>query len=245
MGCYNRRKSLGCRAMNHFLPKIAWISILAATLVATLAPTTLRAQNAQVQHVVIRQANGSTEIEIQTSRRVVPLTQIVTDPQRLVIDFPDALPGPQLRSLPGNHGDVKGVRAGLFSANPPITRIVLDLKSTQDFRLVPSSKSVIVKLGSASDMASASPEPESAPETVSTPAITSTATPAPATLAPARMTASAHPPTAAPVFVAYLRARASPFETGSRASRRARRRRGWSGASSACLAAQGGRSHRD
>jgi hypothetical protein len=71
----------------------------------------------------------------------------VTDPERLVIDFPDAVPGPQLRSVPGNHGDVKGVRTGLFSANPPITRVVLELQSTQDFRLVPSNKSVIVRLG--------------------------------------------------------------------------------------------------
>jgi hypothetical protein len=185
--------------MSHFLPKIAWISILAATLLATFSPSTLSAQNAQVQRVVIHQANGSTEIEIQTSRRVVPLTQIVTDPQRLVIDFPDALPGPQLRSLPGDHGDVQGVRAGLFSADPPITRIVLDLKSTQDFRLVPSSKSVIVRLGGSSAAASTIPEPAPAPETASTPAVTATPTSAPPMLAPARMTASAHPPTAAPV----------------------------------------------
>ncbi len=185
--------------MNHFLPKIAWISILAATLVATISPTTLSAQNAQVQRVVIHQANGSTEIEIQTSRRVVPLTQIVTDPERLVIDFPDALPGPQLRSLPGNHGDVQGVRAGLFSTNPPITRIVLDLKSTQDFKLVPSSKSVIVKLGSAGAVAAANPEPEPTPAAASTPAVMPVPTPAPATLAPARMSASAAPPMPAPV----------------------------------------------
>jgi hypothetical protein len=185
--------------MNHFLPKIAWISILAATLLATFSPTTLSAQNAQVQRVVIHQANGSTEIEIQTSRRVVPLTQIVTDPQRLVIDFPDALPGPQLRSLPGDHGDVQGVRAGLFSANPPITRIVLDLKSTQDFKLVPSSKSVIVRLGGSSAAASTNPEPAAAPETASKAAVTATPTAVRPTLAPARMTAATHPPTAAPV----------------------------------------------
>src|SRR5215510_4300774 len=134
--------------MDHFPPKIARISILAAFFIAIFLPTTLRAQKAQIQHVAIRRWHGSTEVEIQTSRRVVPLTQIVTDPERLVIDFPDAVPGPQLRSLPGNHGDVKGVRTGLFQANPPITRVVLELQSTQDFKLVPSNKSVIIRLGS-------------------------------------------------------------------------------------------------
>ena len=186
--------------MNYLLPKIAWISILAATLVATFHPTTLSAQNAQIRHVAIRQsAGGATEIEIETSRRVVPLTQIVNDPERLVIDFPDAVPGPQLRSLPGNKGEVKGVRAGLFSANPPTTRVVLELKSTQDFKLLTSSSSVIVRLPGGANVASAS-TPEPAP--ASTPPASTPAPLAPAkaaVLAPARMSASSAPPTPAPV----------------------------------------------
>ena len=176
--------------MNLFLPKIAWISILAATLIVTFQPTTLSAQNAQVRHVAIRQnAEGATEVAIETSRRVVPLTQIVTDPERLVIDFPDAVPGPQLRSLPGNNGEVKGIRTGLFSSNPPITRVVLELKSTQDFKLLPSSNSVIVRLGGGGNAAASTGASEPAP-------------PAPAkaaVLAPARMSASSPPPTPAPV----------------------------------------------
>src|SRR5215468_4232568 len=183
--------------MDHFPPKIAWISILSAALIATFQPTPLNAQKAQIQHVAIHKANGSTEIEIQTSRRVVPLTQIVTDPERLVIDFPDAVPGPQLRSLSGNHGDVKGVRTGLFQANPPITRVVLELQSTQDFKLVPSNKSVTVRLGS-NEVAAASSEAGPA-SSASMPAVTPVPAPSTATLAPARMSASAAPPTPAPV----------------------------------------------
>jgi len=179
--------------MDHFPPKIAWISLLAAAFVGILQPTILKAQNAQIQHVAVRQSNGSTEVEIQTSRRVVPLTQIVTDPQRLVIDFPDAIPGPQLRSLPRNHGDVKGVRTGLFSANPPITRVVLELQSTQDFKLVPSNKSVIVRLGG-SNAAAGTPDPAPAAASAPTPAITPVPSPSTATLAPARMSASAPQP---------------------------------------------------
>ena len=29
----------------------------------------------------------------------MPLTQVVTDPDRLIIDFSDAVPGPDLRAL--------------------------------------------------------------------------------------------------------------------------------------------------
>jgi hypothetical protein len=41
---------------------------------------------------------------------------------------------------------VKGVRTGLLSANPPVTRVVVDLKSRQEFQLFPSNRSVIVKI---------------------------------------------------------------------------------------------------
>src|SRR6267143_1890502 len=162
--------------MNHYLPKIAWMSILAATLLASLFPTTVTAQNAQIRHVAVLKSRGTTEIEIETSKRVVPMTQVVTDPDRLIIDFADAVPGPELRSLPVNQGELKGVRAGLFSTNPSITRIVLELKSPQDFRLLPSSKSVIVKLGgsvsTAAEPANA-PEPERAKATTPAAVVTS------------------------------------------------------------------------
>jgi len=154
-------------------PKIAWISILAATFLASLLPTTANAQNAQVRHVAVLSSGGAIEIEIETSQRVVPMTQVVTDPDRLVIDFPDARPGPLLRSLSVNKGEVKGVRAGLFSANPPITRVVVELNSAQDFQLVPSSKSVIVKIaGAVSTAATVSPATVSA-----VPAMTKAETP--------------------------------------------------------------------
>ena len=91
---------------------------------------------------------GATEIEIETSQRLEPAVQTVTGPDRLVIDFPQSLPGPQLRALAVNQGEVKGVRVGLLSSNPPVTRVVLDLKSAQVYQVFPSAKSVIVKLPS-------------------------------------------------------------------------------------------------
>ncbi|HZE27247.1 MAG TPA: AMIN domain-containing protein [Terriglobales bacterium] len=193
--------------MNHHLPQIAWISILAATLLASLFPTPVAAQNAQIRHVAVLTSGGTTEIEIETSKRVVPMTQVVTDPDRLVIDFADAVPGPELRSLPANQGELKGVRAGLFSTNPPITRIVLELKSPQNFRLLPSSKWVIVKLGGSVSTAAApanAPEPEPAP--AATPAAVAPSGPDPAaatapspTRGSAPAPAPARQPTPAPV----------------------------------------------
>ena len=150
--------------MTH-LPKIAWISFLAAAFVFPLSPTAT-AQNAQIRHVSVVKSGGTVEIQIETSKRVVPLTEVVTDPDRLIIDFADAIPGPELRAVPVNQGEVKVVRVGRVTSNPPVTRVVVDLKSAQPFRLFPSSKSVVVKIGegaggsSVAAVASAPPPPK-------------------------------------------------------------------------------------
>jgi hypothetical protein len=83
-----------------------------------------------------------------------------------VVDFPGSLPGPQLRAIPVNQGEVKGVRVGLLTAKPPVTRVVLDLKSAQAYQIFPSAKSVIVKLpaSGASAVAALPPANASSPE---------------------------------------------------------------------------------
>ncbi len=160
------------------LPKIAWISLLAAAFIpSTSSPVT--AQTAQVRHVGVRKSGGALQIEIETTRRVVPLTQVVTDPDRLVIDFADATPGPGLRTIAVNDGEVKAVRVGRVTANPPVTRIVIDLKSPQPFQLFPSSKSVIVKVGDATTSVAAA-APKSEPEPQAAPAASAPKSPAPA-----------------------------------------------------------------
>jgi hypothetical protein len=102
--------------------------------------------------VVIRKvsvlAGGSgTELEIAMDDAVTPNIQVVTAPDRLVIDFPNSTPASTLRNVPLARGEVTGVRVGLFSAAPPVTRVVVDLKMPQSYQVFPSHKSVIVKLG--------------------------------------------------------------------------------------------------
>src|ERR1700746_639973 len=128
-----------------FSPKIVCVSVLAAVCAAAL-PTHVAAQNAQIRHVSVASSGGVTEIKIETSKRVMPLTQVLSDPDRLVIDFPDALPVPELHAVAVNRGEVKAVRTALLSAKPAMTRVVIDLKSAQDFRLLPTSNSITVRL---------------------------------------------------------------------------------------------------
>ena len=46
------------------------------------------------------------------------------------------------------HGEVTSVRVGLFAHNPPVTRVVLDLRTRQNYQVFPSGNTVLVKLGS-------------------------------------------------------------------------------------------------
>jgi AMIN domain len=115
------------------------LSLAGAPLVAAQAPATIR-------RVVISPDSGSFEVEISASRPVTPQTMVITGPDRLVIDFPNSLPGPDLHSRPLNRGKVKGIRVGLFTARPPVTRVVVDLLGPQPYQISPSGSSVVVKL---------------------------------------------------------------------------------------------------
>lgn len=137
------------------------LSYIGALLSIALLPGPLAAQNgglgqpamvqhALVQHVLVRGSRETIEVEIQTSGGPVsPDTQAITGPDRIVVDFPGALPAVELRPLTVNRGALKGIRSGLFFNNPPITRIVLDLTEPQSYRISTVQNAIVVTLGPA------------------------------------------------------------------------------------------------
>jgi hypothetical protein len=142
------------------MPRLNYVGALLAvaalscvqTSAQTAAPTTVQS-GTRVQHVVVRGTGADMEVEIQTSGApVAPDTQAITGPDRIVVDFPGALPDAELRALKVNRGALKGVRSGLFFSNPPITRIVLDLVEPQSYQISTNQISatqnaIVVKLG--------------------------------------------------------------------------------------------------
>jgi hypothetical protein len=105
-------------------------------------------------------AGSTLEVEIAASGPVVPHAQVITGPDRLVIDFPNAMPARELHTLAINNGEVRQARVGIFSSNPPVTRVVLDLKSPQPYQLFPFGNRVVVKLGASKISPPASTMPE-------------------------------------------------------------------------------------
>ena len=102
---------------------------------------------ATIRKVAVLGAGNNVEVEITGNQPLIPETQAVTGPDRLVLDFANTEPGTNLRNVEVSRGEMKAVRVGLFRANPPVTRVVLDLKSPQQYQLFPSGNTVIIKLG--------------------------------------------------------------------------------------------------
>jgi hypothetical protein len=132
-------------AMNRFLRNMRVCALLIAGLLPVLA-SGQSATPATIDHVALLGGNENVEVEIKASQRITPQVRVLTGPERLVIDFPGSVPSSKLRNVSASRGQVKSIRVGLFTSNPPVTRLVLDLKSPQQYELFPSGKTIIVKL---------------------------------------------------------------------------------------------------
>lgn len=122
----------------------SWIAVAGICLSALpgLAQTSLTS-------VKVLSGREAVEIEVQASEQIVPQSQVLTGPDRLVIDFPNAVLSNQVHSQSVDRGEVKSVRVGLFQAKPPVARIVLDLKSAQSYQIFPSGRTVVIKVSGA------------------------------------------------------------------------------------------------
>jgi AMIN domain len=102
--------------------------------------------------------NGSPfQLQIRTSRPSVPQVQMVSNPDRLVIDIPNSAPGLSLRGLPISRDEVRGVRVSRYSDRPPTTRVVVDLNAPEWYRVAPNDSGLLVTLGSGSEGKASAP----------------------------------------------------------------------------------------
>ncbi len=112
-----------------------------------MVPIAARAANLSAVRRVIVVSQNPLRLQIQTNSKITPQTQIISGPDRLVIDIPNSVQGAGLRGISVNREGVKGVRVGQFSAAPPVTRVVVDLDAPQDFNIVSNGAGWLVSLG--------------------------------------------------------------------------------------------------
>ena len=128
----------------HRFPRERASRLFAAAICACLALPSLA--QVSVRSVKVLGSKDTVEIEVETSERIVPETRVLTGPDRLVVDFPNATPTNQVRNQSVDRGEVKDVRVGLFQSKPPVTRVVLDLKTARSYQIFPYGRTVMIKV---------------------------------------------------------------------------------------------------
>jgi len=160
-----------------------------------------------VRSVNVTHGRQGIELEIRSNGVLKPTVTRLADPDRIVVDLENAR---TLRpvQVPVKSGEVKAVRMAQYQANPPVTRVVVDLEAARDYELVPSQNGLRVKLHAPSQVASLGAPPVPAvtaptmPVLPKAPAVVSQSveqesTPQPASdaaAAPVKEVASATPP---------------------------------------------------
>ena len=86
-------------------------------------------------------------VEITCNRPVTPTPQMISDPSRLVLDFPDTISSNPKNRIDVNRDGLKSVRIGIQAADPPVTRVVLDMERSRAYKLVADGSKLTVKLG--------------------------------------------------------------------------------------------------
>jgi hypothetical protein len=112
-----------------------------------------------VRGIKIHGAKDFVEIEVDTSDRITPQPQMLAGPDRLVLDFPNAVPGAELRSQSIYVGAVKDIRAALFRSKPPITRLVIDLDGPETYQIFPAGRTVMIKMSTTVSPSAAAVDP--------------------------------------------------------------------------------------
>jgi hypothetical protein len=117
-------------------------------------------QAATLRDITISGDDHDLAVQITATAHLTPRIEIATDPDRLIVDLPEALPRAGLDKILVNRRKLRDIRIGLLSANPRITRVVLDLSPPiTPYRLLPMGNTLVVKLG---DDSGAGPAPRAA-----------------------------------------------------------------------------------
>ena len=119
-----------------------------------------RRTSVQEISVLLAETGVGLEVEILGDGAMQYRIMELAQPDRLVVDIPDAVNRIRQRRLEVYTPPLKTVRVAQFSRRPAVTRVVLDLDSKVPYEVRKQANGLLVLLGSAET--TASPEPRSA-----------------------------------------------------------------------------------
>ena len=93
--------------------------------------------------------NLRVEITLSAAISATPNVTVAINPNRLVLDLPNAVSGAKQQQLSVNYKGVRRVRLGLNSAVPPITRVVVEMDEAHPYSLQAEGSRVTLVIGPA------------------------------------------------------------------------------------------------
>src|SRR5690242_8026545 len=141
---------------NRFTPAFSRLRLVACVFIVFAGSVVFAQTGAKVNRIALLGSETGLQLKITSNIPVATDTQVLNGPDRIVIDFPGALPSNELRGFVVKQAGVRAVRVGLFASNPPRTRVVIDLDHPMQYQVLPSGNSVLVKLGSSPSLVAVS-----------------------------------------------------------------------------------------
>jgi AMIN domain len=115
--------------------------LLLASLCAAQGPGQT---GAELRKLKIARNGDKTKVELTLSKPVVPDVTVLNNPDRLVLDLPNTTANPGQRHIEVNMNGVVGVRVGLKSSSPLVTRTVVDLTTAHRYALASTGNTIVL-----------------------------------------------------------------------------------------------------
>jgi hypothetical protein len=103
---------------------------------------------AEIEQLQVKREGSDVRIEVILTGAVQPAVETATNPDRLVLTLPGTLSDAKQKHFLLNANGVHGVRVGLNNANPPVTRVVVDMESALPYTVDTNGKSIVVHVQS-------------------------------------------------------------------------------------------------
>jgi hypothetical protein len=109
-------------------------------------------------------------VEILSTKPLVPSIQAISDPDRLIIDLPNARLEKQQKWISVQADQISSIRADQFQQNPPVARLVVDLLEPRAYTWDAAGNRLVVHLGKNPNQTNSSPfQPPTVPSLMPAP----------------------------------------------------------------------------
>ena len=130
---------------------------LAVEVGSESAASSAGSKSAAIKSFRIVQEKDGPAVEILSTRPLAPSIQAISDPDRLVIDLPNARLKTQQKRVSIQADQISSIHADQFQQNPPVARVVVDLLAPRAYTWDVAGKRLVVHLGKKPNQAKSSP----------------------------------------------------------------------------------------